>query len=716
MKLLLLFALLFLFSFPSISNSTIKDSLLNEIYKSNIDTAKANLYIDYARTFMPSQLDSAFYYTRKGIALVDSNDYPVIADLYGFLGVIYFYDNNIDSFQCLVQRKYNYAVLHKDTARMSESLLNVSIALKVQGRAHESLQNFLKIDSLLETKDNGVVAHNNLEISDAYLSEGQTDLALDRVLKAITYYEKHDDTNNIVMAYYSLATIYVKLEKNTKAISAINYCRNLSLKLKGRGYISDESMQNNIGFIYMDNSYNLDSALIVFSRLIHSIEDEGSYNMCLAYVNLGVTYYKLGDLRSAIHYYRKAINNKNAEKRKKILNAVYVNIGQYYININNDSAYYYLNIGAEISKELGNNTYLKNAYANLLKLDSVVEDFELLSKHQRLYYKLIIELDNIQSQEKISELLSVQELKREKINNSLLLIEKELQDKDLEKKTYFNYLSLAGIFLFALFLVIIIITNKKVRYLNIQLTRKSKYVNKQNRLLDRSNKDKDMFLGIIAHDLKNPIGSLSAYLSQVKDDFEEMSNDEIKTVIDVSQRTADNTFNLLNNLLVWGKTQSSNYIIKKDSINFELFMKSLNDGVFNLLNAKNISMNIVDVDKNKTIVSDKNALETILRNYISNAIKYTPNGGIVDIYIEENNNKFRILVKDNGVGVSKSILPNLFSHSFVNGTKGTDNEESNSIGLKIVATLAKKIGAKVGVSSEEGEGSVFWVEINNKNI
>ncbi|OYT11084.1 MAG: hypothetical protein B6I18_05760, partial [Bacteroidetes bacterium 4572_112] len=346
----------------------------------------------------------------------------------------------------------------------------------------------------------------------------------------------------------------------------------------------------------------------------------------------------------------------------------------------------------------------------------VVGDYELLVKHQKAYYELLLELDNTESKEKISELLSVQDLKREKINNNLLLIEKELQDKKLEKKTYLNYLSLAGIFLFALFLVIIIITNKKIRYLNKELTRKSKYVNKQNRLLDRSNKDKDMFLGIIAHDLKNPIGSLSAYLSQVKDDFDEMSKDEIGTVIEVSKRTADNTFNLLKNLLVWSKTQSSNYVVKKDSINFELFMRSLNNGVFNLLNAKNISMSIVEIDKNKIIVSDKNALETILRNYISNAIKYTPSGGNIDIYFEENNNKFKILVKDNGVGISKSILPKLFSHRFANGTKGTDNEESNSIGLKIVATLAKKIGAKVGVRSEEGEGSVFWVEINNKNI
>ena len=224
--------------------------------------------------------------------------------------------------------------------------------------------------------------------------------------------------------------------------------------------------------------------------------------------------------------------------------------------------------------------------------------------------------------------------------------------------------------------------------------------------LKKSNANKDRFFSIIAHDLKNPFITLLGYTEALIEDYYEMSAEEHLAYLTQIQTTSKNSYQLLENLLQWSRSQSGK--LKIDPVKFNL--NEVVDEVISLkLSAcavKSISL-INTLDKNVEVFADKDTVKTIMRNLIGNAIKFTNDNGKITIACEIENKFAKISVIDNGVGINEAEKADIFNIDKFHSTPGTRDEKGTGLGLVLCQEFVTKNGGKIWVESEINHGSKF---------
>jgi len=217
--------------------------------------------------------------------------------------------------------------------------------------------------------------------------------------------------------------------------------------------------------------------------------------------------------------------------------------------------------------------------------------------------------------------------------------------------------------------------------------------------------DKDLFMAILAHDLKSPFNSILGFLNLLTNNLREYDIDEIESQISFVNNSAQSVFNLLDSILIWSHSQSGKIPFEPKAFDFQ----SCCDGVINLLkqNADNKNITIHGGDEKIIVFADIDMFNTILRNLISNAIIYTHNGGHIDIFAQKCDTAITIVVSDNGIGIAPDKLSKLFEYTQMRSTKGTADEKGTGFGLMICKEFVEKHGGKIWVNSEPGKGSQF---------
>ena len=224
--------------------------------------------------------------------------------------------------------------------------------------------------------------------------------------------------------------------------------------------------------------------------------------------------------------------------------------------------------------------------------------------------------------------------------------------------------------------------------------------------LRQLNLDKDLFISILAHDLKSPFNALLGLSEILTEDLRKLDIDEIENIAKDINKSAQNSFNLLDDLLMWARTQQSNIPFQPQNLSFADICKNILENFNPNADAKNIALDYSKVD-HLTVFADIDMLKTVLRNLVSNAIKFTNTGGTIKINAEENSESVTISVSDNGVGIAPDDLTKLFDISQVLSTKGTAKETGTGLGLLLCKEFVEKHGGKIWVKSEEGKGSKF---------
>lgn len=221
---------------------------------------------------------------------------------------------------------------------------------------------------------------------------------------------------------------------------------------------------------------------------------------------------------------------------------------------------------------------------------------------------------------------------------------------------------------------------------------------------------KDKFFSIIAHDLKGPIGGMASLSKFIYDEFDNLPLEEIKETFQLTSDSSDKIYNLLINLLEWAKSQTGRIQFKPESIN----LKEIADNNIEINKILIAKKNITVENKLKEkyeIFADKEMMNTIIRNLISNAIKFTNKKGKIELGEIENEKYIELYVKDNGIGMSEKIKEKLFKIDEKVIAYGTEGEKGNGIGLVLCYEFIKKHGWSIEVESKEGEGSKFIIKI-----
>ncbi len=230
------------------------------------------------------------------------------------------------------------------------------------------------------------------------------------------------------------------------------------------------------------------------------------------------------------------------------------------------------------------------------------------------------------------------------------------------------------------------------------------------KLLKELNATKDKFFSIIAHDLKNPFNSILGFSDLLVRNIDKYDKSKIKTFVQAINESSKNTFKLLENLLQWSRSQTGRINFNPERISAKELIAESTGLVQNQFKKKNISVNY-SVQNSLELVADRNMLNTVLRNLISNAVKFTPREGNVEIKAIKENSNVIFSVSDNGIGMDKQKQEKLFKISEKVSSVGTENEQGTGIGLILCKEFVEKHNGKIWAESQVNKGSIFYFTI-----
>ncbi len=220
------------------------------------------------------------------------------------------------------------------------------------------------------------------------------------------------------------------------------------------------------------------------------------------------------------------------------------------------------------------------------------------------------------------------------------------------------------------------------------------------------NATKDKFFSIIAHDLKTPFNSIIGFSDLMVEQIQEKNYEEIDEYARIIKKSSLQAMDLLMNLLEWSRLQTGKIKFNPESIKIASLINEVTELLIPSAQHKSISIS-KEIQQNILVIVDKYMVSTILRNLISNAIKFTNPGGKIVISVEYKQNELMITVSDNGVGIPKDTLGKLFQLGENNSTTGTQNEKGTGLGLLLCKDFVEKHGGKIWAESELGKGSIF---------
>lgn len=256
----------------------------------------------------------------------------------------------------------------------------------------------------------------------------------------------------------------------------------------------------------------------------------------------------------------------------------------------------------------------------------------------------------------------------------------------------------------------IYVQNKKYRYTSVRdITDRKKFereITLKNSELQKLNTDKDRFISILGHDLKSPFNNLVGISELLLENIRKYDIDKIEKFTGLINQSARNTYNLLEDILTWAQSQSGKIPFVPEIINCHLICESIVNILQPIADSKKVKI-VNGLSKNSQIYADSNMLQTILRNLISNSIKYTMPGGEISISQKFSETECTISVIDNGVGISPILKQKLFDITHINSTRGTADEGGTGLGLLICKDFIDKHKGKISVESELGKGSTF---------
>ncbi|MCH4895747.1 sensor histidine kinase [Marinilabiliaceae bacterium JC040] len=537
---------------------------------------------------------------------------------------------------------------------------------------------------------------------------GSLDDALQQYFLANKIYKEIKDTARVSAVLNNIAIINKRIGKYSESVKIFQESIDLNKKI-GRDR-DNVSIYSNIGLIHLKLK-EYDKAVNNFNKSLKLAQDykdtlvisQALHNLSSSYANQGLNKKALKISQEAIFYKRRcgdkiglvrtlhqsANLNMNLKKlrvaNRNILEAR--NISQK-LNIRSELLTNYL-LSAYLYKKYGN---YKKAYKFFLKKDSIASVINL--KNQKMKIQREKYARTKQEHEK-----KIKALKDDYITNKNKLIKAEENNKFVVLVS-FVFLCLI-ITLFGLYSTI----QKK----NRALLDKNQTVTRSKELLDNVIIQKDRFLSIIAHDLRNPFNSILGLSNILLEDFDEIDDDEKKKMLTLIVSSSNNSLKLLEELLLWAKS-AVNFKLKIENVDVKKFIEETFAGLNSQAINKKIKLEYSVDSRNKARFGTF-SMSIILTNLISNSIKFSyPESKIHLNFSRINETKESCFtITDSGVGMNAEQVKNLFNVLNVKSTIGTNKEKGSGLGLVVCQSFIKKYDGRIEVESKEGEGSIFKV-------
>ncbi len=426
-------------------------------------------------------------------------------------------------------------------------------------------------------------------------------------------------------------------------------------------------------------------------RFFQEIRD--TTQMAFIFFYKGQLYQRQKKYDKAIEYFKKNISLLGTKSKDQISDS-YQQIGHiYFENQQFDEAYSSATAALKYAKEINNNRHLINATLLLSNIEKERKNFESSLSYFNDYF---IMYDSIRN-EKSNAVLQKEKVTQDVEGAVESQKEAELKAELLSSRNTL-YLTIAAALLGLLLLGL---------YLYQKLKKSRQEVEEQKIQLEQLNATKDKFFGIIAHDIRSPIVALDGVGNLMEHYVEKDDKPKLKRLATRVDNTAKQLGGLLDNLLNWALLQQGVIPYQPKALSIQNVVENTFAMFQNNAEAKEIKL-VSEVDKNIQVHADEAALNTILRNLVSNAIKFTPKGGTVSVGTEVKDNKVFIVINDTGTGISAEQLKTLFTLD-KKSEQGTAGEKGTGLGLNLVKELVELNKGILDVSSIINKGSQFSV-------
>ncbi|WP_300025279.1 tetratricopeptide repeat-containing sensor histidine kinase [uncultured Maribacter sp.] len=571
-----------------------------------------------------------------------------------------------------------------------------------KGRIDQAIQYFSKAYKLADKYDDHLLKAGILnDLAKEYGYKGEYSKALKWYLATIEIAEKYDYKNIISIVNDNIAHLYLEQKDYEQAMVFLQKSKSIHEEIGNPIFLAETL--SNIASTYADMN-ELDYAMYNINISIATFEKEKILEwLAYCYEIKGKIYLKKNKNTWALYWYKQSelLHEEIEDDRAKIdlLNGM----TEAYLNLEKDSIAEIHALNAfNLSKKIGLRLGIKSSAQKLSKIFKNKKDFEKSLWYHEIYQATYESLSAISNEKALSMLKTRVAYDQQK---KQLILDNE---KALAKQKIYIYVFIVILFIFAIITFLIHRNEQAQKKLNQQLRHKKTALEEKQAYLNELNQTKNKLFSIIGHDLRGPIGAFQGLLKLFKEG--EMTKEEFLNFVPKLKVDIDTISFTLNNLLSWGQTQMNGSITKHSVTNLDSIVEENIALLSEIAESKSISL-VNRIEPNCQIWSDPNQIDIIIRNLLSNALKFTPNNGQIVIGAIQKIKTCEIYVKDNGMGMSEDIISKLFEKDSNHTTYGTNNEKGTGLGLSLCKEMVEKNNGKIWVHSAIGKGSSFYFTI-----
>lgn len=663
--LLIGFTLLFV-SIAGLAQSKKIDSLETELKNTSIpDSSRIALLISLSKEYKYSDFNKSKTYVDEAIKLAEKKDLKrERSRAYQTLGTLY----NISG-------DYTSALRYDNLA--------------------------LQINLLL--KDSAAISQDYNGLGNDYLDLGEYDEAYYYFTLSYKTSRAINDSLRMTIALHNVGRVFKELGQYDRALGHLKFSQRLSEEIgdiEGSPYSLSElgDVQLRRGD-YDSAAISLTTSLKLTRELnLKALESRTLHR--LATVNLRKKNYD-----KALAYYDTTYNLHT--KTNNQFGIAEVELGRSNVLMDQgkyDEAIKTIDKSLAIGKKLNARILEKECYGQLSRVWELKGDYKKSLEFFKQHTQLQDSLFSHDMQEKLFRDQVRFETEAKDTQIAALSRDKDEKEDQLKRQEFIRNILVVVVALSVILLATVYRSGQRRRQINMLLLRHQEETEKRSEELERLNQVKDKFFSIISHDLRSPINALAGLLDLL--DKGAIKSDEFPIHIRELKTRFNHTRTLLNNLLDWTLLQMDKLNLNAVKIDIQKIVDE-NIQLLSAVQTKQIKL-VNNVPESTIAFADSNTVNLVIRNLITNAIKFTNDGGSVTIAAAEKNNEYVVSVSDNGIGMKDDVLSILFDKTAPYTTRGTANEKGTGLGLILCKEFVEKNGGRIWVESEVNKGSTFY--------
>ncbi len=607
------------------------DSLSQELIVVDNIQDKIDLFLKIGQKYIYINPDSANLYINKAkISLMDSPSLPQSANYYKIKGLLL--HNKLDVDLAISHFRTSYYLFDEIGNIKEKNEINGYL-----GNCYKDLQKYdsalyyygevlLQIDSVKYTL---LLADNFNNMGYVYDTLGENVFALDNYINAFTLYRRLGQNQKAASAIVKIAAINQELGNCNTSILYLKKAINLNIDM-GNNY---ELCTNylDIGTAYMKTE-NYDSSIYYNLHGVSIAKDNDFFELEAKLTNqIGESYLEMGESKKALRSFEKSL--KISKDNWVVIGEIYnlYGIGKVNYNISNlVSAEAYTLKSLELSKSTGANIILKEIYQLLFNIFNDSRKLDKAIDYYRMYNNVKDSIHKIEQNQKLKDIEAKHELEQRDLENQQLKNKNKLQEFVIFRQRLLVFIALLVAIIAIGLMVTLYILRKNRKKRIAMLQNKNKQIREKSEQLKVSNETKDKLFSIIAHDLRSPFTSLLGFSSLLKEETELGNFENAAKYSNQLNATAVSTYELIDNLLNWSRSQQNNLVSTPQPLLLSETVQEVMLSLGIVANEKRVSV-ISKIEDDIEVLADKNMLLVVIRNLISNAIKFTYKDGKVVI-------------------------------------------------------------------------------------